>query len=247
MTTFKEALRRVLPQHLWDDLRRLRRRSPDLSSPRAMHHLRRLRAQGFHPAVVLDVGAAHGDWTRSCRRIFPDALFVMIEPLPTYEGELAGLEQPGVRYVRAAAGREESSLPLLVPEDPGGSSFLPASRLGDTYFKRSVTVPVVTLAGMDVPAGPVLLKLDVQGYELEVLAGAGSLISQVEVMIVECSLYSFQRNIPLIDETIRQVTELGFRLYDLADETRWTSGTLAQTDLVFVDSRSELLDPRWWD
>ena len=245
---FREAAKEILPRRWWDELRRLKRRSPDLASPNAMQRLRSMKGRGFSPMVVLDVGAAHGDWTVSCQRIFPDAQFIMVEPLPDYENELAPLAETGrIRYVKAAAGRTEARLPLLVPEDPGGSSFLPAGRDGDNFFKRSVTVPVVPLESLHIPAGRTLLKLDVQGYELEVLAGAGRLLDQVEVIISECSLYPFQQDIPLIHETIQQVVELGYRLYDVADEVRWSSGTLAQIDLIFVASQSQLLLSRWWE
>jgi FkbM family methyltransferase len=213
-----------------------------------MEHLLRMKVQGFDPRVVVDVGAARGDWTKSCQRIFPDAHYIMVEPLPDYEEELAPLaRQERIQYVKAAAGRAEATLPLLVPEHPGGSSFLLSSRPGDKYFKRTVSVPIVPLDSIDVPPGTTLIKLDVQGYELEVLAGARRLLGQVEVIIAECSLYPFQQDIPLIHETIHHVIDLDYRLYDVADEVRWRSGTLAQTDLIFVNARSQLLYTRWWD
>jgi hypothetical protein len=105
----------------------------------------------------------------------------------------------------------------------------------------------VTLDELDFPPGPVLLKLDVQGYELKVLAGATELLERVEVLIAECSLYPFQKDIPLVSDVVRQVVGLGFALYDVADETRWPSGTLAQVDFVFVAAHSPLLDARLWD
>jgi len=247
LRAIRATVKRILPRDWWDTLRRLRRRSPYLVSPKAMRHLQRMKEQDFSPGIVIDVGAAHGDWTRSCRRIFPDARFILLEPLLDYEEELAALaNHERIEYIRAAAGRTKGDLPLLVPKDPGGSSFLPASRRGDSYFKRSVIVPVVPLASLDVPEETSLLKLDVQGYELEVLAGAGRLLHQVEVIVAECSLYPFQQRIPLIHETIQHVVSLGFSLYDVADEMRWPSGMLAQMDLIFVASRSQLLHSRRW-
>ena len=244
----REAARSILPRRCFDALRRVRRRSWDLASPRAMRHLRGMKRRGFAPTLVLDVGAARGDWTTSCHAIFPDARFVMIEPLPEHDAELTALAgRWGMRYVRAAAGRTDEPRSLLVPDDPGGASFLPAGREGDAFFKRSMTVPVVRLEDLGLPPGPTLLKMDVQGYELEVLAGAGRLLGQVEAIVSECSLYPFQRDIPLVHEVVERMGELGFRLYDVADEVRWPSGTLAQLDLVFVAAGSPLLLPRWWD
>jgi FkbM family methyltransferase len=243
----KLAAKWALPRPWWDELRRLKPRSPEFEGSRVMKHLRRMRGQGLNPRVVLDVGAAHGDWTKSCLRVFPDAHFVMLEPLPRYGAELSALVRQGVEYIPAAAGRTEDTLPLLVPDDPQGSSFLPASREHDSYFKRSVMVRVLPLSSLDIPSGPTVLKLDVQGYEQEVIAGAEPILDQVEVIIAECSLYPFQQGIPLIHEVVDRVVELGYRIYDTADEVRWPSGTLAQLDLVFVSGSSQLLDPNQWD
>jgi FkbM family methyltransferase len=108
-------------------------------------------------------------------------------------GTIRARETGRVEYIPAAAGRTEDTLSLLVPDDPGGSSFLPASRKGDSYFKRSVTVPVLPLSSLDIPSGPTVLTLDVQGFELEAIAGADPILDQVEVIIAECSLYPFQQ------------------------------------------------------
>jgi FkbM family methyltransferase len=213
-----------------------------------MRHLGRMRDQGFDPQVVIDVGAAHGDWTASCRRIFPRARYVLVEPLPLYARELTTLaKHERIEYVPAAAGRQKTDLQLLVPNQPGGSSFLPSSRSGDPYFKRSVLVPVLRLDSLAIPDGSTLLKLDVQGFELEVIAGAGELLNQVEAIVAECSIHPFQRDLPLIHEVIQRLADLGFVLYDIADEERWSSGTLAQVDVIFVRSGSPLLTPRWWN
>jgi FkbM family methyltransferase len=211
-----------------------------------MAHLGRMREQGFAPQVVVDVGAAAGDWTVSCRRVFRDAQYLMVEPLPVYRQRLEALVDGDVRYRAVAAGRTATELPLLVPNRPGGSSFLPSSREGDLYFKGAVDVPVVPLDDLDVPSGRTLLKLDVQGYELEVLAGASHLMERVEVIVAESSIYPFQKGMPLIHELISYVVHLDYRLYDIADELRWPSGGLAQVDLVFVANGNPLLDSRWW-
>jgi FkbM family methyltransferase len=52
-------------------------------------------------------------------------------------------------------------------------------------------VPVVPLDGLDIPEGPTLLKLDVQGFEFEFIAGAGHLLELVDVIVVEFSLHPF--------------------------------------------------------
>jgi FkbM family methyltransferase len=207
-----------------------------------------MRTQGFRPDVVIDVGAAHGYWTRSCARLYPNASYVMVEPNPAYRAELQAVGRTlGAKYVAAAAGRAVGALPLLIPSDPTGASFLREAGDEGSYFERSVTVPVVTLDSIAVPGTVSLLKLDVQGYELEALAGAQRQLGEAEVVICECSLHAFQEGIPLVDEIVAFMTATAdMRLYDFADQVRWKSGTLAQLDLIFVAAWSPLLGPEWW-
>jgi FkbM family methyltransferase len=205
-----------------------------------------MKTQGFTPSVVLDVGAARGDWTASCLRVFPDAHYLMFEPLPAYREELQGLVGPRVEHRAVAVGRTPGTMPILIGSQIGGSSFLPSSR-GDSYFIGSKSVTVVALDDLDLSPEHALVKLDVQGYELEVLAGAENLLTHTEVVIAEKSIYPYLTDQPLTHEVVAYMTARGFRVYDTADEWRLPSGVLAGLDLVFVAKDSALLSQRWWD
>jgi FkbM family methyltransferase len=170
---------------------------------------------------------------------------VLLEPNPAYQKDLNSLVGDQVTHVAAAAGRTSGTLPLLLPDEPGGASFLPSSGEGG-FFKGSVDVPVIPLDQIDLGGTAHLVKLDVQGYELEALAGAERVMEEAEVLVLECSLHPFQERIPLIHEVVAYLTERGFRLYDYGDEVRWSSGTLAQLDLIFTTADSPLLAPVHW-
>jgi len=58
--------------------------------------------------------------------------------------------------------------------------------------------------------GPVFLKLDVQGYELEVLRGGNNLLSKTEVVVLECSLIEYNTGAPLIADVISFMKDRGF-------------------------------------
>ena len=75
--------------------------------------LRRMKRLGFNPTVAIDVGAYVGDWTRSFKKIFPDAQVLMIEPqasktavLSKVRSELGNLEL----RVALLGAREEASV-----------------------------------------------------------------------------------------------------------------------------------------
>jgi FkbM family methyltransferase len=196
-------------------------------------------AAGFRPKTVLDVGAAFGTWTADCRATFPDARYILVEPNPIYHDALAK-----EHLVAAAAGSTSERRSLLLPSDPAGGSFLPEDP-PDGYFQAKVEVDVVRLD--DVVAETVdMLKLDVQGFEIEAMKGAPRILSECEVLIAECSLYRFQRDIPLIHDVVAYVVGKGFRVYDYGGEFRWSSRTLAQVDLMFAREDSGLRGRDLW-
>ena len=66
----------------------------DLSS-----FLEDIRARGFQPKVILDIGANEGNWTRTAISVFPNAQFLMFEPIPAFADKLNRVCQTGpARY-----------------------------------------------------------------------------------------------------------------------------------------------------
>jgi hypothetical protein len=90
-------------------------------------------------------------------------------------------------------------------------------------------------------AGPLLLKLDVQGYELEVLRGASHTLRHTEVMVLELSLLEYNRGAPLMAEVLAEVNAMGYAIYDICGQHRRDeSRVLLQMDAIFVRESSPL-------
>jgi FkbM family methyltransferase len=196
--------------------------------------LQHLRARGLGVAHALDVGANRGDWARLARSVF-GCRVTMLEPLEEMGGYLRGME--GCEWVQAGAGAERGELDLAVFENLVGSSF----NGPDDIPRRSV--PVLPLAELP-PAD--LVKVDVQGFEMEVLRGAGHHLGGAEVWIVETSLHRFHGGGALAEEVIGCMAEHGYGLYDVAGFLRRPSdGALAQVDACFA-RRGGLLDTSNW-
>ena len=88
---------------------------------------------------------------------------------------------------------------------------------------------------------PMLLKLDVQGYELEVLRGARKILAEAEVVVIECSLIQYNDGAPLFAEVVSFMSERGFLVYDFCGHMRRESdGALFQIDVIFARENSTL-------
>ena len=137
---------------------------------------------GLGCRTVIDVGANHGQFAREARALFPDAIIHCFEPVPAALKVLEpwAKEDGGTEVHRVALGPESGMTQFHVFDDyTPASSVLESSHIPAVTNKaaRTIDVPVDTLDRIFEPVserlpGPVLLKLDVQGYEAHVLRGA---------------------------------------------------------------------------
>ncbi len=87
--------------------------------------------------------------------------------------------------------------------------------------------------------GPFLIKVDVQGAELDVLMGATKTLSNTEYVILEISFFRFFTGGPQVFDVIRFMKEWGFVPYDIFDyQYRLLDGALSQVDMAFVKETS---------
>src|SRR2546430_3068652 len=71
-----------------------------------------VKARGFVPRGIIDVGAHRGNWTRAALGLFPGTPVIMIEPLDEMEESLNRFVQdfPSCHYVKAGAGQQDGEL-----------------------------------------------------------------------------------------------------------------------------------------
>jgi FkbM family methyltransferase len=228
------------------EVRRLRPRRMRANISETLGHLVSL---GFEPATVIDVGVGHGTFDLYER--FPRADHLLVEPLEEFRPVLEEVARKyRATYILAAAGARNGMAQIGVHSYLEGSSLLPEKGRHDDVVMR--TVPVVTLDGVCKERGlrgPYLLKVDVQGAELEVVAGASEVLSETEAAILEVSLFQFAVDGPQFADIVDAMSERGFVVYDIVGgHTRPLDGALAQVDLTFVKEagrfrRSHLYDP----
>lgn len=198
-------------------------------------YLRRFLRHGVAPAIehaallrklafdfVVDVGANRGQFSLVCRRVSPTAKIVAFEPLAEpatiYRGLFGG--DPQVRLHEAALGATSGTMTMHLSARDDSSSLLPIASAQTDNYPGSGEVGTREVAIMTLPEAIApgemgrrsLLKIDVQGYELEVLKSAGVLLSRFEWIYVECSYVPLYEGQPLADEVIAFLVERGFAL-----------------------------------
>jgi FkbM family methyltransferase len=217
---------------------RKRRPAEKAGVPRARLEgaLRQLGRLGFEPRTVIDVGVAYA--TSELYEQFPGAQILLVEPLAEFEPFLQRIAgKYNAQYVLAAAGEAPGTAMLNVHRDKFGSSLLKEVE-GSHVDGTARSVPVVTLDDLCAErklAGPYLIKIDVQGAELRVLAGAKGILREVEAVILEVTLFGTMVGGPQLWDVVSRMKELGFAAYDVFGLSyRPLDNALCQVDMTFV-------------
>jgi FkbM family methyltransferase len=206
------------------------------------------RARGLEIGSAIDGGAADGSWARLFHRVYPEASILCVEPRESCATSLERVtaELGNARHAAVCLGSRRGTVAVNVSGDQ--SSILENS-LGERFGTRA-TYEMTRLDDLVADTGfpqPDLIKLDLQGAELEALAGAGACLEHAQVLVLEVSFLPFQRGAPLLHDTLSFCEARGFRAYDIPGLWhRPLDGALAQADVMFVREGHPLIsDPRW--
>jgi FkbM family methyltransferase len=209
--------------------------------------LRQLQRNDYEPQVVIDCGANRGQWFGIASSVYTRSQFHLIEAQaecwPTLHAAAAGrgrttvhrtaVTAPGVTSVRMHRGGDEVSTGafVLTTSEP---------------FKVDVNAPATTLdalfASQVQSSDRVLLKLDIEGHEIEALRGASELLRQVEVVVAEVRFFDVHESgRPVFSEVLGFLEGRRFQLFDVASlSSRLRDQRLWLGDVVFVRQGSHL-------
>jgi FkbM family methyltransferase len=210
--------------------------------------MERLSANKFVPKYIFDVGAYSGEFAKLCRKIWPLAKLTCFEVLPHRVAELRRwCDQDGNAIVIESLMGAKSDRAVPFHEMETASSVLeehtPQAAPVRLYPMQTID-EIVESKGIEAPN---FLKLDVQGYELEVLRGARKTLPRVSAVLAEVNLIDIHRGAPLLDELVLFMRDSGFVAYDICGLARRPlDKALWQADFIFVPQASDLRSDKRW-
>ena len=202
--------------------------------------------------LVLDIGANVGQWARELRHAGYFGDMISFEPLVQAHTELVENARGDGKWTvapRVALGERNADVEIHVAGNSYSSSLLqmlPMHVAGapQSAYVGSEKTPMMTLdsmIGSVIPSGRrVFCKLDVQGYEAKVLAGAANLLRDIRGLQMEISLVPLYQGQPTFGEILDTMSRSGFEIFGFVPGfVDPSSGRMLQIDGVFFKSVTE--------
>lgn len=199
--------------------------------------------------LVFDVGANTGQYARQLRKRGYKGRIVSFEPLKSAYQELVkrAAADPGWETVNIALGSEDSEDEINISSNSCSSSILDITpaHLGAMSSAQYIGKQPITVRKMDSifnqyfhPGNKLFIKLDTQGYEKHVIAGAGNTMDKAVGLQVEMSLVPLFEGEMLLADMVKLMFNKGFVLWSLEDEfNNPGTGQLLQVNGIFLHKK----------
>jgi len=194
-------------------------------------------------ATIVDIGANKGQFALACRALSPSSKIISFEPLPKAATKFDQFFKgdQSVKLFKAAIGPLKGQELMHIAARDDSSSLLPISKeqvkaFPGTEEVGTINVDVAPLSYFLKPSdifAPALLKIDVQGYEFEVLMGCKSLLDGFEQVYCECSFVELYTGQKMVDSVIDWLYHHGFALVGIYNASYDDGGKAIQADFLF--------------
>ena len=205
-----------------------------------------LKRLGFAPKHILDIGANRGMWTREALKYFPDARYTLVEPQDYLKTHIQDLIEGGskIRWINAGASDRSGTMTFTIASSDGSSTFtLTEDQARDAGLQQKA-ISVMTLNEIAAEGGdlPDMVKIDAEGLDLRVLAGASDLLGKTDVFLVEAVVCACDRDYEnTAAEIVKYMANTGYRLVDITDLNRSPKhNVLWLCELAFLRNASSL-------
>jgi FkbM family methyltransferase len=197
--------------------------------------------------TVLDVEANVGWFSAAIRKLLPEARIYAFEPVTACFQELSRTRRDDSLFQSFpyALGAEDGTATLNVNDFTPSSSLLPMANahLEEFPFTDKTANATVEVRRLDTVApeldlaGPMLVKLDVQGFEMRVIEGGRETLARADVLIIEVSFADFYEGQTSFEELHAEIQGLGLRFHGILGQTHSIRNDLPLfCDALFIRS-----------
>jgi FkbM family methyltransferase len=192
--------------------------------------------------VIIDGGANHGNTILLFLKLFPNARIYAIEANPALIEELKQKTAPfpQVKVMACAIGAENKNIAFHITHDDGASSVLQPHPTVLKYHGEKVRVKttrevsMVRLDSVISEARIDILKLDLQGCELDALKGCEGILERVRLIYTEIEFTELYNEQPLFSHIDLFLRSHGFGLLNFYNLWTHPDGQLTSGDAIYL-------------
>jgi len=172
-----------------------------------------LKTMNITPKVIYDIGSCVLHWERHARRTWPEAELFLVEA----NTDVKKLYDKTNQNYHLGVLTDTDYKEIKFYKDPmnlGGNSYYKenTAHYNETHAVHMSGMSLDTIAEKNSWPKPDLIKLDVQGAELDILKGAANILETCSDLILECQHKSYNLGAPLVDIVIEYLSSMGFEL-----------------------------------
>ncbi len=195
--------------------------------------------------IVIDIGSNKGQFVLILNKYFENIKILSFEPIHELlekQKKFFKNTKNNIKFFNTAVGALNSKIDLNITRSKDSSSILEFEKIDnlgrnfDIVEKREINVITLedVLNNTDLN-GSILLKLDVQGYELKVLEGAEKLLPKIKYIITEVAENQIYKEQVTKNILLRYLKEKNFEILKSANEYRLKNTSYKQKDVLLVN------------
>lgn len=190
----------------------------DLLPQEHVQWMNNVKADGTDPLVIYDIGSCVRHWTRHAENVWPGAQVVLFEANPNVEKYYSDYD-----YYIGVLGDVDGTFVdfYLNPYNLGGNSYYKENteHFNSSHIQRQIMMSLDTVVAANGWALPDMIKIDVQGAELDILKGAKNCLSTCQDIVVECQNVEYNIGAPKFEQVKEYLESLGFTLQSTIHQT----------------------------
>lgn len=177
-------------------------------------HVEYLHSMNIAPKVIYDIGACVLHWTNRAKEVWPNAEYVLFEAMDEVKFlyDKYGYTKYALGVVSDVDGKKVRF--YQIPHHPGGNSYYKEQTdfFQEEHAVEKLSLTLDTLVTINQFPLPDLIKMDVQGAEMDILKGAQKCLAAAKDVILELQHVEYNTGAPNRETVIEYMNQLGFDL-----------------------------------